>query len=74
MNKHCNFCLNLIILILYRVISLKKNCHPSLVIFQKKLRILSVAVLNFWLKKKVMKQIVKAILRIVKPGMMVKYH
>jgi len=44
------------------------------VIFQKKLRILSVAVLNFWLKKKVMKQIVKAILRIVKPGMMVKYH
>lgn len=53
---------------------MKKYCHPNLEIFQKKLRILSVAVLKFWLKKKVMKQTVKAILRIVRPRMMVKYQ
>jgi hypothetical protein len=57
----------------YRFISLRKN-YPSLEIFQKKLRSLSIVALIFWVKKKVMKQIVKAILRMVKHEMMVKYR
>lgn len=55
----------------HRVISLKKNGHPNLEIFQKKRRMLSAVVLNFWSKKKVMKQTVKATLRTVRPGRMV---